>query len=197
MSRLLVAAIAAVLVTACAANPKTANSGDTVIDGATAKAAAPAPTDAAVTGPKACRLDADCASGESCEAGLCAPSTDSCAMVRVRFAFDSAVLDESAMRGLRDDAQCLSRRRPSALLIEGHCDERGTSAYNIALGARRADAVRKYLADLGVKTKFDTVSFGKEIPVATGSTESAWAQNRRAELRLPGDKRSDGQVVGN
>jgi peptidoglycan-associated lipoprotein len=199
MSRLLVAAVAAVLVAACAANPKTANTGDTVIDGATAKAAAaPAPTEPAVNLPKACRVDADCASGESCDQGRCAPSTDSCALVRVRFAFDSSQLDESAMKGLRDDAQCLSRRHPSSLLIEGHCDERGTSAYNIALGARRADAVRKYLADLGVKTKFDTVSFGKEIPVASGNSESAWAQNRRAELRLPGEKRSDGQsVAGN
>jgi peptidoglycan-associated lipoprotein len=99
------------------------------------------------------------------------------------------------MKGLREDAKCLSHAKPSALLIEGHCDERGTSAYNIALGARRADAVRKYLADLGVKTKFDTVSFGKELPIVQGSSESAWAQNRRAELRMPGEKRSDGQLV--
>ena len=99
------------------------------------------------------------------------------------------------MKGLREDAQCLARRRPSALLIEGHCDERGTVQYNIALGARRANAVRKYLADLGVKTRFDTVSFGKEIPLVDGSGESVWAQNRRSELRLPGDTRSDGKVV--
>ena len=99
------------------------------------------------------------------------------------------------MKSLRDDAVCLTSRRPAALLVEGHCDERGTTEYNIALGARRADTVRKYLSDLGVKSKFETVSFGKEIPVATGTGEPAWAQNRRAELRLPGDKRSDGQTV--
>ena len=73
------------------------------------------------------------------------------------------------MRLLREDADCLSRRAATALLIEGHCDERGTTEYNIALGARRAETVRKrYLADLGVKTKFDTVSFGKELPLVAG-----------------------------
>ena len=182
MYRLLVAAAAAVLVSACAANPKTAHPGDTVIDGASASAPAPAPATTTPTPSAPVKSDADA-------------STESCGLVRVRFAFDSSTLDESAMKGLRDDAQCLTRRHPSALLIEGHCDERGTTAYNIALGARRADAVRKYLAALGVKTKFDTVSFGKEIPVAEGSSESSWAQNRRAELRLPGDRRSDGQLV--
>ena len=83
----------------------------------------------------------------------------------------------------------------SALLIEGHCDERGTTEYNIALGARRAEAVRRYLADLGVKSKFDTVSFGKEIPLVAGAGDNAWAKNRRAEFRLPGDTRSDGKLV--
>jgi Cys-rich repeat protein len=194
MTRIALAAAAALLVSACAANPKTANPGDTVLDGASAQAAAPAPAPAAATpAPGTCSTDAQCGTGERCDAGRCAPATDSCGMVRVRFAFDSAQLDAAAMKGLRDDADCLSRRKPAALLIEGHCDERGTAQYNIALGARRADAVRKYLADLGVKTKFDTVSFGKELPVAQGSSESAWAENRRAEMRLPGDKRSDGQ----
>jgi peptidoglycan-associated lipoprotein len=194
MSRLLLGAALAILVSACAANPKTANPGDTVKDGASASAAAPAPA-APTPAPGTCSTDAQCGTGERCDAGRCAPATDSCGLVRVRFAFDSATLDAAAMTGLREDASCLAKRRPSTLLIEGHCDERGTSQYNIALGARRADAVRKYLADLGVKTKFDTVSFGKELPLAQGSSESAWAQNRRSELRLPGDKRSDGQLV--
>jgi peptidoglycan-associated lipoprotein len=198
MSRLLLGAVAALLVSACAANPKTASGGDTVIDGASAKAAAPAPAPDATAqapAPGTCSSDAQCGDGERCNSGRCAPATDSCGLVRVRFAFDSAILDDAARKGLRDDAECLTRRKPTALLIEGHCDERGTTQYNISLGARRADAVRKYLADLGVKTKFDTVSFGKELPVAQGESESAWSQNRRAELRLPGEKRSDGQMV--
>ncbi len=192
MSRLLLGALAAILVAACAANPKTANGGDTVIDGASAATPAPAPS-AAAPAPGTCSTDAQCGDGERCDAGRCAPATAGCDLVRVRFAFDSAILDDAARKSLQGDAECISRRHPTALLIEGHCDERGTVQYNIALGARRADAVRKYLADLGVKTKFDTVSFGKELPVAEGSTEGAWAQNRRAEMRLPGDKRADGQ----
>ena len=183
MSRLLIGTLAAILVAGCAANPKNLHPDTSVNDGASASAAAPAPASEPVAA--APKPASDTAASEA----------DACGLVRVRFAFDSAQLDESAMKGLRDDAQCLEKSRPSTLLIEGHCDERGTSAYNIALGARRADAVRKYLADLGVKTKFDTVSFGKELPIAQGATESAWAQNRRAELRLPGEKRSDGQVV--
>ncbi len=192
MSRLLLGALAAILVAACAANPKTANGGEIVIDGASAAAPAPAPT-AATPAPGTCSTDAQCGDGERCDAGRCVAAAAGCDLVRVRFAFDSAILDDGARKSLQDDAECISRRHPTALLIEGHCDERGTAQYNIALGARRADAVRKYLADLGVKTKFDTVSFGKELPVANGSTETAWAQNRRAEMRLPGDKRADGQ----
>ncbi len=193
MSRLLLGALAAILVAACAANPKTANGGDIVIDGASTAAASPAPV-AVTPPPGTCSTDAQCGEGERCDAGRCAPAAAGCDLVRVRFAFDSAILDDGARKSLQADAECISRRHPSALLIEGHCDERGTAQYNIALGARRADAVRKYLADLGVKTKFDTVSFGKELPVAQGSSEAAWAQNRRAEMRLPGDKRADGRL---
>ncbi len=192
MSRLLLGALAAVLVTACASNPKTVNPQTDVRDGANA-AAAPAPV-AAAPAPGTCNTDADCTGGERCDAGKCSAAVDSCGLVRVRFGFDSAVLDSAAMQSLRADADCLAKRRPAALLIEGHCDERGTTQYNVALGARRANAVRKYLADLGVKTQFDTVSFGKELPIAQGANETAWSQNRRSELRLPGDKRADGKL---
>ncbi len=194
MSRLLLGALVALLVSACAANPKTVTPDTSIKDGASASAATPAAEPvAAAPAPGTCESDGQCGDGQRCDAGRCAPAADACGLVRVRFAFDSAQLDDAAMKGLRGDAECLSRRRPSALLIEGHCDERGTTQYNIALGARRADAVRKYLADLGVKTKFDTISFGKELPVAQGAGETAWSQNRRAEMRLPGDKRADGQ----
>lgn len=197
MSRVILAALAALLVSACAATPKTLNPGDTVKDGASASAApAPArtPEPVATPAPGTCSNDAQCGSGERCDGARCV-AAEGCGLVRVRFAFDSAQLDASAMKSLREDAECIARRKPVALLVEGHCDERGTTQYNIALGARRADAVRKYLADLGVKAKLDTVSFGKELPVAQGEGESSWSQNRRAELRLPGDKRSDGQLV--
>lgn len=196
MKRLIATAAAALLVTACAANQKKLNPSDTVIDGAAASSApAPAAAEPAVSTPPpgTCTTDDQCGTGERCQANRCV-AAPSCDLVRVQFAFNSSQLDDGARNSLRTNADCLAKKRPAALLIEGHCDERGTVQYNIALGARRADAVRKYLADLGVKTKFDTVSFGKELPLAQGSTESAWAQNRRAEMRLPGDRRSDGQM---
>ena len=111
----------------------------------------------------------------------------------VYFDFDSSVIKTSEQPKVSAVADYLKANSAKAVRIEGNCDERGTAQYNIALGARRANAVKNYLADLGVKTKFDTVSFGKELPVAEGSTEGAWSQNRRAEMRLPGDKRADGQ----
>jgi peptidoglycan-associated lipoprotein len=186
--RALLAALAASLA-ACAANPKTVNPTTDVTDGATASPVA----EVAPLAPGACRADADCGAGERCDGGRCAATpSSSCELVRVGFAFDSAQLSADAMNGLREDARCIEDRGVASLLVEGHCDERGTAQYNVALGARRAEAVRKYLADLGVKAKLETVSFGKELPLVSGTGEAVWAKNRRAELRLPGDTRSDG-----
>jgi len=104
-------------------------------------------------------------------------------------------LDEGARAELKQDAACLVQKRPASATIEGHTDERGTTAYNLALGQRRADSVRGYLQDLGVGADLGTISFGKELPLVKGSGEEAWSQNRRAELRLPGERRSDGLQV--
>jgi peptidoglycan-associated lipoprotein len=189
------ATILVLLAAACAAQPKNLRSSTDVTDSTLAKAPpAPAPAATPERVPGTCVADADCSAGQACTDNRCVAAS-SCDVLRVNFAFDSAQLDERAMKQLREDATCLSQRRAAGLLIEGHCDERGTSAYNIALGAKRADAVRRYLADLGVKTQFETVSFGKELPIVQGGSETAWAQNRRAELRLPGDTRSDGKRV--
>ena len=69
--------------------------------------------------------------------------------------------------------------------VQGHADERGTTEYNLALGDRRAEAVRRYMTHAGVPTaRISTVSFGEERPLATGSSEVAWAENRRAEFRV-------------
>jgi peptidoglycan-associated lipoprotein len=120
-----------------------------------------------------------------------------CTISRVHFAFDSAQLDDGAQAELKGVATCLEQKRPTHVVIEGHTDERGTAAYNVALGNRRADSVRGYLKELGVGAALTTVSFGKELPLVSGAGEQAWSQNRRAELRLPGDQRSDGQKVAN
>jgi peptidoglycan-associated lipoprotein len=102
----------------------------------------------------------------------------------IHFGFDSALLNPEAQSLLQIKAQWL-RDNPDviAVLIEGHCDERGTEAYNMALGAKRAEAVKKYLSDLGlVDRTISTKSFGEEKPVAPGHDEQAWAQNRRASF---------------
>jgi peptidoglycan-associated lipoprotein len=119
----------------------------------------------------------------------------SCSLARVHFAFDSAQLDAGARAALQEAATCLEQRRPVSVTVEGHTDERGTTAYNLALGNRRADSVRGYLKDLGVRAGLTIISFGKELPLVSGAGEASWSQNRRTELRLPGERRSDGQQV--
>jgi peptidoglycan-associated lipoprotein len=118
-----------------------------------------------------------------------------CSLDRVHFAFDSSLLDDTARQELKAAAACIEEKRPADLVIEGHCDERGTAAYNLALGNRRANAVKAYLADLGVKTPMQPISFGKELPLVKGEGEAIWSQNRRAELKLPGERRTDGAIV--
>jgi peptidoglycan-associated lipoprotein len=180
----------AILAAACAGQQKR-NDSTEVHDASVATA--PVPPRAEPAAPQ-CRADSDCAAGQACSSGQCV-AAPRCDFLRVSFAFDSAQLDERATQSLRDDAQCLKQRRAAALLIEGHCDERGTTAYNIALGARRAEAVKRYLAELGVTARIETVSFGKELPAVQGTGEAAWAKNRRAELKATGDTRSDGKPV--
>lgn len=185
------AAIAASLLAACAGQQKKIEPSTEITDKASAPvASAPAETVASDT----CNSDSDCGPGRVCSAGQCA-AAKRCDLLRVSFAFDSAALDERAMKSLREDAQCLQQRHAASLLVEGHCDERGTTDYNIALGSKRAEAVKRYLADLGVGAKIETVSFGKELPLVQGTGEAAWAKNRRAEIRGPGDTRSDGKEV--
>lgn len=99
----------------------------------------------------------------------------------VFFAFDRFDLDERAQRTLDQQASVLLRFPQVNVIIEGHCDERGTREYNLALGERRANAVKEYLAALGVSpTRMRAVSYGDERPLVIGSNEAAWAQNRRA-----------------
>ncbi|HZF45179.1 MAG TPA: peptidoglycan-associated lipoprotein Pal [Sphingomonadaceae bacterium] len=99
----------------------------------------------------------------------------------VFFDTDKFDIDAEDQTALRAQAQWLQRYPAKRATIEGHCDERGTREYNIALGERRANAAKNYLVSLGVDaSRLNTVSYGKERPVALGSNEDAWAQNRRA-----------------
>ena len=100
---------------------------------------------------------------------------------RVFFSFDSANLDDAARQTLAKEAIWLKRFPGVDVTIQGDCDERGTREYNLALGARRAESVKQYLTVAGVNgSRLTTISFGKEQPVCAESTETCWAQNRRA-----------------
>ena len=99
------------------------------------------------------------------------------------FDFDQSDLREDARSTLATDAQWLKKHPSVQVLIEGHCDERGTAAYNLALGDRRANAAKEYLVSLGIDaSRIKTISYGKERPFCTESNESCWQKNRRAHL---------------
>ena len=101
----------------------------------------------------------------------------------VFFAYDKYDLSEEARAAINQDGRLLRENPDVRILIEGHCDERGTVQYNLALGEKRAMEVKNYLVELGIAaSRIDTVSYGKEKPFALGHDEAAWAQNRRAHL---------------
>lgn len=101
----------------------------------------------------------------------------------VFFDYDQFTLRNDARTTLEANARWLKSRNGVKVLIEGHCDERGTSAYNLVLGERRADSVKHYLQDLGVRaSQVHVTSFGKEKPFCTEHREVCWQQNRRAHF---------------
>ena len=102
---------------------------------------------------------------------------------RVFFDFDSSVIKPEGEATLQRQADLLKKsdNASATITIEGHCDERGTREYNLALGERRANAAKSYLVNLGIAaSRIQTISYGKERPAVVGSDESAWSQNRRA-----------------
>ncbi len=148
-----------------------------------------------------CAADADCPAGQRCEgekcvaakgeagggeagAGAVPPGCADAQSFTVRFGFDQAALGAESQGTLQKLADCLKQAPAKQVVIAGHADDRGTTQYNIALGARRAEAARKYLADLGAGGKLETVSFGEEKPVCSEATEACWARNRRAEFQV-------------
>jgi peptidoglycan-associated lipoprotein len=98
----------------------------------------------------------------------------------VHFDYDRYAITSEGRDLLQRQAAWLQKYQQVRVTIEGHCDERGTREYNLALGARRANAVKEYLVGLGVSSRrMDTISYGKERPICTESSESCWSQNRR------------------
>lgn len=109
---------------------------------------------------------------------------EQCELKKVNFDFNEFILTSEARTILEEDAECISKREDqSTVRIEGHADERGTEEYNLNLGQRRANTVKKYLKGLGVKSsKIKTVSKGEEEPINNASNEEAWSENRRSEI---------------
>jgi peptidoglycan-associated lipoprotein len=101
----------------------------------------------------------------------------------VYFAFDSSEIRSDARSVLKSNADVIGSGSGGTITIEGHCDERGSEEYNLALGERRANAVKRYMVDLGVpSSRLRTVSFGEARPAVQGHDESAWRYNRRADF---------------
>ena len=103
----------------------------------------------------------------------------------INFDFDSSIIRPDAREILKVNADFLLKNRAASIVIEGHCDERGTAEYNMALGQRRAQETKKYLVNLGIKeSTIRTISYGEERPLDPGNTEEAWAKNRRAHFLI-------------
>jgi len=119
--------------------------------------------------------------GSAIVPGSAADFLDKVGSDKVYFATDSYEIDSASQATLDRQSGWLNQYPAVKITIEGHCDERGTREYNLALGERRANAAKDYLVSLGVPAaRLTTISYGKERPVALGSNEAAWAQNRRA-----------------
>src|SRR5690606_32293986 len=106
----------------------------------------------------------------------------------VYFDFDSNAVKDEYQSLIQAHSRYMNERRDSRIRIEGNADERGSREYNLALGQRRAEAVKKVMTVLGVPdSRIETISFGEEKPVATGHDEQSWAQNRRADIKYAGE----------
>ncbi len=113
------------------------------------------------------------------------PVVEKIVLEMIHFEFDKYRLLPEAKAVLERNAEILKTNPAAKVTIEGHCDERGTIEYNLALGEKRANAAEKYLIDLGISPgRISTISYGKERPLDPGSNEGAWAKNRRDEFKI-------------
>ncbi|HEY6011036.1 MAG TPA: OmpA family protein [Nitrospirota bacterium] len=110
------------------------------------------------------------------------PATPRRELLDVYFAFDKWSLSPEGKKNLAQNVDVLKQHPENKLLIEGHCDERGSREYNLVLGEKRAQETRRYLQSLGIKNPITVTSFGKERPVCTEPDESCYWKNRRAHL---------------
>lgn len=111
------------------------------------------------------------------------------ALETVYFNLDSSSVDDAGMNILKDNEEYLKANPNINIVVEGHCDERGTTEYNLALGQRRALKIKEYYVQLGIApNRIATISYGEEMPAVKMNNESAWAKNRRAETKILSNK---------
>jgi peptidoglycan-associated lipoprotein len=136
-------------------------------------------------GPDVLAVEGEYATGSDLEADYTTTYEEGSPLADIHFDYDSAALSEQARSTLERHAVWLQTRRDLRVTIEGHCDQRGTVEYNLALGEQRARASWDYLVSLGVAAeRLRTVSYGKERPLDPGNTEQAYALNRRAHFSV-------------
>ena len=152
---------------------------------APADAAERAPAQPLDEGPDVRAVEGEGTQGSDIVGGACGTGEGSSPLADIRFEYDSATLTDEARATLEKHALWLQGRRDVRVTVEGHCDERGTVDYNLALGEQRARAARDYLVSLGIAAdRLRVVSFGKERPLDAGHDEAAWAKNRRAHFAV-------------
>jgi peptidoglycan-associated lipoprotein len=186
MKRFLLLAAGAALLTAC----ETASEIDAIASGASGSSATTSTASSASSG------SSDSSSSSSSSTSSSGASSDSAttysydtdpktALIkvgdRVLFGYDSSELDDDDRSVLDNQAKFLNQNPSLKVTIEGHCDERGTREYNLALGEKRASAVKDYLISVGINSeRVSVVSYGKERPQVLGSNKAAWSMNRRS-----------------
>jgi peptidoglycan-associated lipoprotein len=119
----------------------------------------------------------------ACQQKKVKPAKRTPGLTRIHFDFDRSEVKPEYESTMRDNAAWMNSHSNTNVTVEGHCDERGSVEYNIALGDRRANSARRYLKNLGVSgSRLSTISYGEERPLCTEHDESCWWQNRRAEF---------------
>ena len=132
------------------------------------------------------RAAAERAAAERAAAERAAAASAITALKSIHFEFDSFLLSQESRDILYSNAEYMLKKYKGKVVLEGHCDERGSDEYNLALGENRANAAKNYLLTLGVPAEqLSIVSYGEEKPVDSGHTEEAWAKNRRVDFTRP------------
>lgn len=184
MKRILTAILATAILAACSSTPTKEQDGAAVEDRSGASTAQqPVTKPPVATGPTTTPLDSKGVSGN--------PLKDPSNILSKRsvyFELDSNVVKEEFKPVVSAHARYLQQNRGQKMTVQGNADERGSREYNLALGQRRADAVKQMMQLLGAQSdQIETVSFGEEKPKATGHDEASWSENRRADLVYPND----------